>query len=189
MRGQPLRRAGPVEVSVKYSAWATAALAVSATMVIAACGSSTSSAPSGGATSSSAPATSGGTAAGSGSTLGCMVTDTGGIDDRSFNASAWAGMQAAAKAGSGISVKYLQSTTQADYVPNINTFISQKCSIIVTVGFLMGDATSAASKTHASQKFAIVDVSYTPPLPNVNALVFDTSQDGFQGGYLAAGMS
>ena len=175
---------------MKYRAWATAALAVSASVVIAACGSSTSSAPSAGATSSSAPAAgSGSGAAAAGKTLGCMVTDTGGIDDRSFNASAWAGMQAAASAGNGITVKYLQSTTQADYVPNINTFISQKCSIIVTVGFLMGDATQSAAKANASQKFAIVDYSYTPPLSNVNALLFDTSQDGFQGGYLAAGMT
>jgi basic membrane protein A len=178
-----------VEGSVKISAWATAALAVSATMVIAACGSSTSSAPSAGASSSSASAGSGSSAATTGKFLGCMVTDTGGIDDRSFNASAWAGMQAAAKANSNVTVKYLQSTTQADYVPNINTFISQKCGIIVTVGFLMGDATSAAAKAHASQKFAIVDFSYTPPLPNVNALLFDTAQDGFLGGYLAAGMT
>src|SRR6516162_10205578 len=189
MRGQALWRAGPVEVSVKHSAWATAALAVAASVVIAACGSSTSSAPAAGATSSTPAAGSGSSAAAAGKTLGCMVTDTGGIDDRSFNASAWAGMQAAQSAGSGITVKYLQSTTQADYVPNINTFISQKCSIIVTVGFLMGTATSDAAKAHASQKFAIVDFSYTPPLSNVNALLFDTSQDGFQGGYLAAGMS
>ena len=173
---------------MKYSAWATAALAVSASVVIAACGSSTSSAPSG--SGSSAPAASSGSgAAAAGKTLGCMVTDTGGIDDRSFNASAWAGMQAAAKASSSVTVKYLQSTTQADYVPNINTFISQKCNVIVTVGFLMGDATQAAAKAHPSQKFAIVDFSYTPPLPNVDALLFNTAQDGFQGGYLAAGMS
>jgi basic membrane protein A len=157
-------------------------------VVVAACGSSSSSAPSAGATSSSAPAGSGSSAATTG-TLGCMVTDTGGIDDRSFNASAWAGMQAAAKASSGVTVKYLQSTTQADYVPNINTFIGQKCKIIVTVGFLMGDATQAAAKAHPSQKFAIVDFAYTPPLPNVNALLFNTAQDGFQGGYLAAGMT
>src|SRR6516162_9221629 len=189
MRGQALWRAGPVEVSVKHSAWATAALAVAASVVIAACGSSTSSAPAAGSGTSTPAAGSGSSAATTGKFLGCMVTDTGGIDDRSFNASAWAGMQAAAKAGSSISVKYLQSTTQADYVPNINTFISQKCNIIVTVGFLMGDATSAAAKAHASQKFAIVDFSYSPPLSNVNALLFDTAQDGFQGGYLAAGMT
>ena len=173
---------------MKHSAWATAALAVSASVVIAACGSSTSSAPSGSGSSSPA-AGSGSGAAAAGKTLGCMVTDTGGIDDRSFNASAWAGMQAAAKASSNVTVKYLQSTTQADYVPNINTFISQKCNIIVTVGFLMGDATSAAAKAHPSQKFAIVDVSYPKPLSNVDALLFNTAQDGFQGGYLAAGMT
>jgi basic membrane protein A and related proteins len=173
---------------VKYSAWATAALAVSASVVIAACGSSTSSAPSGSGSSSPA-ASSGSGAAAAGKTLGCMVTDTGGIDDRSFNASAWAGMQAAAKASSNVTVKYLQSTTQADYVPNINTFISQKCNVIVTVGFLMGDATAAAAKAHPSQKFAIVDFSYPKPLTNVSTLVFNTAQDGFQGGYLAAGMS
>jgi len=174
---------------VKHSAWATAALAVSATLVIAACGSSTSSATGGTSTSASAPASSGSSAATTGKILGCMVTDTGGIDDRSFNASSWQGMQAAASANSNVSVKYLQSTTQGDYVPNINTFISQKCNIVVTVGFLMGNATQAAAKAHASQKFAIVDYTYNPPLANVDALLFNTVQDGFLGGYLAAGMT
>jgi basic membrane protein A and related proteins len=178
---------------VKHSAWATAALAVSAAVVLAACGSSHTSASSpggSGAASASAPAGSGSAAAGSGSkTLGCMVTDTGGIDDRSFNASSWAGMQAAAQANPNVSVKYLQSTTQADYVPNINTFISQKCNVIVTVGFLMGDDTQTAAKAHPDQKFAIVDFSYNPALPNVDALLFNTVQDGFLGGYLAAGMT
>jgi basic membrane protein A len=176
---------------VKHSAWATAALAVSATVVIAACGSSHSSAssptstPAGGSSSSSsAPA-----AASGSKTLGCMVTDTGGIDDRSFNASSWQGMQEAQSMNSNISVKYLQSTTESDYVPNINTFISQKCNIIVTVGFLMGDQTKAAAAAHPSQKFAIVDFNYTPALPNVDALLFNTVQDGFLGGYLAAGMT
>src|SRR6266568_1049100 len=156
MRGRALWRAGPVEVSVKHSAWATAALAVSATVVIAACGSSHTSASPGGSTAASSP---GGSAATTGKFLGCMVTDTGGIDDRSFNASAWAGMQAAASANSNVTVKYLQSTTQA------------------------------AAKAHPSQKFAIVDFAYAPPLSNVDALLFNTAQDGFLGGYLAAGMT
>ncbi len=66
--------------------------------------------------------------------------DTGGINDKSFNQSAWAGMQAAAAANPSIQVKYLQSTTQNDYVPNINTFLGEKCGVIVTVGFLMAAA-------------------------------------------------
>ena len=159
MRGQALRRAGPVEVSVKYSAWATAALAVSATLVIAACGSSTSSAPAAGSTSSSGPASSTGSAATTAKFSGCMVSDTGGVDDRSFNAAAWAGMQGAAQANSNISVKFSTSTSPSDYTPIINTFLSQKCSIIVTLGFAMGDATKAAATANPSQKFSIVDLS------------------------------
>jgi basic membrane protein A and related proteins len=124
-----------------------------------------------------------------------MVTDTGGIDDRSFNASSWQGMEAAASADPNITVKYLQSTTQSDYVPNINAFLSEKCGIIVTVGFLMAAATEAAAKAHPSQKFAIVDCSYASDCltgthePNIDQLVFNTVQDGFLGGYLAAGMT
>jgi basic membrane protein A and related proteins len=162
-------------------------------LVIAACGSSHSSAASGGSSGSSSASTSGSSAATTGKMLGCMVTDTGGINDRSFNASSWAGMQAAAAADSSLTVKYLQSTTQSDYTPNINTFIGEKCNIIVTVGFLMGAATEAAAKAHPSQKFAIVDCSYASGCitgakePNIDQLVFNTVQDGFLGGYLAAG--
>jgi len=124
-----------------------------------------------------------------------MVTDTGGIDDRSFNASSWQGMQEAASADSNIKVTYLQSTSQSDYIPNINTFLSQKCGIIVTVGFLMGAATETAAKAHPNQDFAIVDCSYASECltgtkeANIDQLTFDTVQDGFLGGYLAAGMT
>jgi basic membrane protein A len=178
---------------VKHSAWATAALAVSAMVTIAACGSSHSSAGSSGSAGPTSSSTS--SAATTAKYLGCMVTDTGGIDDRSFNASSWAGMQAAAAANPNISVKYLQSTTQSDYIPNINTFLGEKCGIIVTVGFLMGPATEQAAKAHPNQKFAIVDCSYASGCltgtkePNIDQLVFNTAQDGFLGGYLAAGMT
>jgi basic membrane protein A len=129
------------------------------------------------------------TAKASGKFVGCMVTDTGGIDDRSFNASSWQGMLAAKKADKKITVKYLQSKSTSTYVPNIDAFVHQKCGIIVTVGFLMGTDTLAAAKANPTAKFAIVDYSYTPPLANIDALVFNTVQDGFLGGYLAAGMT
>jgi basic membrane protein A and related proteins len=174
---------------VRKSAWATAALAVSATLVIAACGSSHSSASSSTSSSSSASASSTGSAATTGKFSGCMVSDTGGVDDRSFNAAAWAGMNEAAAANSNITVKFSTSTSTADYTPIINTFLSQKCNIIVTLGFAMGDATKAAATANATQKFSIVDFSYQPKLSNVDALVFNTVQDAFLGGYLAAGMS
>jgi basic membrane protein A and related proteins len=129
----------------------------------------------------------------------CMVTDTGGINDKSFNQSSWQGMQAAASANSNITPKYLPSTTTSDYAKNISTFISQKCGIIVTVGFLMGAATQSAALANPKQKFAIVDCSYAsfclstkphPPIAhNISQLVYNTAQDAFLGGYLAAGMT
>jgi basic membrane protein A and related proteins len=153
----------------------------------AACSSSSSNTPSG--SGSSSPST---TAA---AFKACMVTDTGGIDDKSFNAASWAGMQAAEKSDPNVKVTYLPSTTSADYASNISTFITQKCGIIVTVGFLMADATEAAAKANPSEKFAIVDCSYASECltgakePNIDQLVFNTVQDGFLGGYLAAATS
>jgi basic membrane protein A len=119
-----------------------------------------------------------------------MVTDTSGIGDRSFNASSWQGMQQAQAAEPGkITVKYLPSASGSDYTPNINTFIGEKCGIILTVGLLMGDNTEAAAQAHPNRKFAIVDYDYSPPIKNIDALMFNTVQDGFLGGYLAAGLS
>jgi basic membrane protein A and related proteins len=118
-----------------------------------------------------------------------MVSDTGGVDDRSFNAAAWAGMNAAVAANPNITVKFSTSTSTSDYTPIINTFLSEKCNIIVSLGFAMGDATKAAATANPSQKFSIVDFSYSPKLSNVDALTFNTVQDAFLGGYLAAGMS
>jgi basic membrane protein A len=120
--------------------------------------------------------------------LACQVTDTGGIDDRSFNATAWKGVTDAEK-DLGVQGKYLQSTTQNDYAPNINAFVQQKCNLIVTVGFLLGDATKAAATANPNQQFAIVDFAYDPTIPNVLGLTFATDQAAFLGGYLAAGMT
>jgi basic membrane protein A len=118
-----------------------------------------------------------------------MVTDTGGINDKSFNGSAWQGMQEAAAANPNITVKYLPSTTVSDYVPNINSFIAEKCGIIVTVGFAMGPDTNTSAKKNPTQDFAIVDNANTPVIKNIDGLVFDTVEDAYLGGYLAAGMT
>ena len=145
-----------------------------------------------GSTSSSSGSSSSSSGSGSGTSakfLGCMVTDTGGIDDKSFNASSWQGMQEAQAADpSKITVKYLQSSSSADYASNISAFLGQKCGIIVTVGFLMAQATQNAAKSNASSKFAIVDYPKFPQT-NIDSLTFNTVQDGFLGGYLAAGIS
>lgn len=125
----------------------------------------------------------------------CMVTDTGGLDDKSFNQSSWEGFQAAHTQDSSLAIKNLPSTSTADYAKNISTFLGEKCGIIVTVGFLMASATETAAKANPSQKFAIVDCSYAsgclpkPELSNIDQLTYNTVQDGFLGGYLAAAVT
>jgi basic membrane protein A and related proteins len=169
--------------TVTRNAVALGAIALLAT----ACTSGTGASPSSSKAPSSAPAS---RASSASKLLACLVTDTGGIDDRSFNAASWQGMQEAHAAAPGqITVKYLPSASSSDYTPNINTFIGEKCGIIVTVGLLMGNNTEAAAKSHPNQKFAIVDYDYSPPIKNIDALMFNTAQDGFLGGYLAAGIS
>ena len=117
----------------------------------------------------------------------CMVTDTGGIDDKSFNAAAWAGLQAAKAANSNIAIDYVASTTEADYEPNLTLFAQQNCDLIVAVGGLMGTATDKIAKANPTKQFAIVD--YKSAEPNVYSMQFDTAQAGYLAGYLAAGMS
>ncbi|HEY5104961.1 MAG TPA: BMP family ABC transporter substrate-binding protein [Acidimicrobiales bacterium] len=120
----------------------------------------------------------------------CVVTDTGGINDKSFNASAYAGLKDAAKKDKNIKYAYLSSTSSTDYAPNINKFITQKCGIIVTVGFLMDKATATAANAHPKQKFAIVDDAPTVKAgTHVESLQYQTDQAGFLGGILAAGSS
>ena len=129
-------------------------------------------------------------------TKACLVTDTGGINDKSFNASAYAGLTAAHKLSSKITVSYLASSQESDYNTNISTFESQHCNIIVTVGFLMSEATWLAAVATPSQHFAQVDNNnaapfgdtsgHAGPLSNYLGLTYSTQQDAFLGGYEAA---
>ncbi len=118
----------------------------------------------------------------------CQVTDTGGIDDKSFNATAWKGITDAMEQ-LGVEGKYLESQQQTDYEKNINAFIEEGCDLIVTVGFLLGDATKALAEANPEQKFSIVDYAYDPVVPNILGQVFNTQEAGFLAGYLAAGVS
>ena len=118
----------------------------------------------------------------------CQVTDIGGVDDKGFNATAWKGVQDAV-AKHGIGSKLLESSAETDYVPNLNSFVAEGCDIIVSVGFLMGEATANAAKENLGSKFAIVDFAYDPTIPNVMGLVYNTDEAAFLAGYLAAGVS
>ena len=118
----------------------------------------------------------------------CQVTDTGGVDDKGFNQTAWKGVQDAASQ-MGIETKLLESKAETDYEPNINAFLTEKCDIIITVGFLLGDATKKAAEANPDTKFSIVDFAYDPVVPNILGQVFATDEAAFLAGYLAAGMS
>ena len=107
----------------------------------------------------------------------CEVTDVGGVDDKGFNASAWAGAQRAA-ADFGAEPKVLESQAETDYEVNINSFVDQECDIIVTVGFLLGDATREGANANPDQNFTIVDFAYGEDEienNNVKGLVFNTA--------------
>ncbi len=118
----------------------------------------------------------------------CQVTDTGGIDDAGFNQTAWKGVEDA-MAADGIDGRFLESQAETDYEANLNSLLGGDCDIIITVGFLMGDATKAAAEANPDQKFSIVDFAYDPVIPNVVGQVFATDQAAFLAGYLAAGMT
>ena len=118
----------------------------------------------------------------------CQVTDTGGIDDKSFNATAWKGIEDAVDQ-LGIEGKYLESQQQTDYAANINAFVEENCDIIVTVGFLLGDDTKAGAEANPDIKFSIVDFAYDPTIPNVLGQVFNTNEAAFLAGYAAAATS
>jgi basic membrane protein A len=117
----------------------------------------------------------------------CVVTDTGGINDKSFNYSAWQGALNAANSNVNVIPAYLSSNSSSDYQPNINQFEQDGCGLIVTVGYLMGDDTHTAATNSPSQQFAIVDQPSQDA--NVLGLQYRTDQGAFLGGYLAAASS
>ncbi|MEO7124315.1 MAG: BMP family ABC transporter substrate-binding protein [Lacisediminihabitans sp.] len=115
-----------------------------------------------------------------------MVTNSGGLHDRSFNESSWAGLQAAEKKYS-ISAKVLVSTGETDLAPNVDQAVASNCGFILTVGYELAPATQKAAKANPKTDFALVDE--TVDAPNVKPIVFDTAQASYLAGYLAAGVS
>lgn len=128
---------------------------------------------------------SGSGSAGSSDYTACMVSDSGGFDDKSFNQSSYEGLLAAKK-DLGIQEKHVQSKADTDYDPNLRSMVSGGCKLTVTVGFLLGDSTKAIATANPNSKFAIVDYQ-DPTFPkNVKPLIYDTAQAAFMAGYLSA---
>ena len=122
----------------------------------------------------------------------CEVTDTGGVDDNSFNETAYNGLVSAGEE-LGFEPFAQESQAESDYAPNIQAMIDRPCTLIVTVGFLLGDATATAAEENPDQQFAIVDYDYSTDagdsadeFDNVRELTFSTDQAAFLAGYVAA---
>jgi basic membrane protein A len=115
-----------------------------------------------------------------------MVTNSGGLDDRSFNQSSWEGMQQA-QTEFGIDAQVLVSTGETDLAPNVTQAVDSGCQFVLTVGYELADATVAEAADHTDTHFAIVDESVDAP--NVKPILFDTAQASYLAGYLAAGVS
>ena len=127
----------------------------------------------------------------------CLVTDTAGIDDRSFNASAWAGVEVAVASGHATEDSlFIESETAEDYQPNIEQCVAEGAEHIVTVGFFLGEATATNAPLNPDITWTMIDnilfnADFTAPLafPNVRELVYQTDQAAFAAGYLAAGVT
>jgi basic membrane protein A len=118
----------------------------------------------------------------------CQITDTGGIDDKSFNQTAWKGVLDAEEE-LGIRSNYLESQEVADYEKNLNAFAEEGCDLIITVGFLIGDATKAAAEANPDTYYSIVDYAYEETIPNLVGQVFETDEAAFLAGYAAAAVT
>lgn len=133
-------------------------------------------------------------AANAAGTKACLALDTGGVDDKSFNASSWAGAQAAAKANSAIKVEYLPANSSADFKVNIKKFVDNKCDLIIGVGFAISSAIVESAKANPKVKYAVVDDAGLDgfpgvPVANVKGITYSTDQAAFMAGYLAAGVT
>ena len=168
-----------------YRAILIALILAVGSFAVAACGSSdnntsSSSAPAAGSTSTAAKP------AGKPIKVG-LVTDIGGLNDRSFNALANKGMQDAEKQ-LGVTGRVLISKSNADYTPNLSTLAQQKYDLVIAVGFLMADATKKVAKKFPDVKFAIIDSSAAAMKSkpkNVEGLLFSEQEAGYLVGYLS----
>jgi len=120
-----------------------------------------------------------------------LVTDVGKVNDGTFNEFAYKGMMKAVEEFK-LKSAFIETLAPTDYEKNITQFAEEKYDMIITVGFMLGDATAAMAKKYPNVKFAIVDYAYDPkdvPNNNIMGLVFSEDQSGFLAGALAGQMT
>lgn len=161
-------------------------LAAAMAMSMVACGgaSSTSTSTSTGASSGAASTAASGEATSDKEISVGMITDVGGVNDRSFNQTSWEGLQTLAEENPNIKVSYLESKTDADYSANIETYLSEGTDLIICVGYMLAEATKAAAEANPDQLFAIIDDA-SIDLPNVACLMFSQAEASYLVGIVA----
>ncbi|WP_405021735.1 BMP family ABC transporter substrate-binding protein (plasmid) [Kitasatospora sp. NBC_00070] len=116
-----------------------------------------------------------------------MVSDTGGLQDHSFNYEAYAGMQQAAAVNKDIRTRQVTAPSSADYLSLIDAYASADCDLVVAAGVAMTEATRESAKKHSGRHYALVDGKSAPP--NVKGVQINAAQSAFLAGYLAAAMT
>jgi len=113
-----------------------------------------------------------------------LVTDIGGLNDKSFNQLANAGLERASDE-LGVEIRVIESKSDADYIPNLQSLAEDGYDLVIAVGFLMQEATQQAAATYPDTNFAIIDATFDPALPNSVGLLFKEQEAGYLVGYLA----
>ena len=159
--------------------------ALMATTALSACGNAPEKSSSGGGSTTAAS-----------DFLPCIVSDAGGFNDKSFNQLSYEGVkEAAAKLGTDF--KAVESNSENDFAPNIESLVAQGCDTIVTVGFALAAATKESAAANPDIKYILIDDAADggkdgktfdgkPDEPNIKPLLYDTAQAAFMAGYLAA---
>ncbi|BCZ45304.1 CD4+ T-cell-stimulating antigen [Clostridium gelidum] len=116
-----------------------------------------------------------------------MVTDTGGVNDQSFNQSSWEGLQSFEKNNKGAKSSYLESKQESDYATNLDKVVDGGNKLVWGIGFAMSDAITNSAKSNPDVSYAIVDNSYGDKTPaNVTGVMFRAQEPSFMVGYVAA---
>lgn len=115
-----------------------------------------------------------------------MVLDEGGVNDQSFNQSAWEGAQRLMKDYPNLDISYIESHQEADYMSNIETAVDNDSDIVIGVGFKIATTLKNAAEVYPETDFLMVDNVYQETPENVQTISFDEEQSGYLAGLIAA---